>query len=229
MRKNSVYLSGCFILFLCLIFSSWDIKKKPETKQIYGEIKIGNQIWMSRNLDVVTFRNGDTIPEAKTKEEWLKAGGKRQPAWCYFNNDPANGAVYGRLYNWYAVSDPRGLAPEGWHVPSSGEWLTLRNVLGGKKAHTGKKLKSITGWDDNGNGTDSCGFKALPGGSRMTTYMFVKNQGFDGLGNMGLWWSSIQHRKGDDVFCFVLYGKKKEAKFWWDDPIEGLSVRCVKN
>ena len=80
MRRNSVYLSGYFILFLCLMFSSWDIKKKPETKQVYGEIKIGNQIWMSRNLDVVTFRNGDTIPEAKTKAEWLKAGGKRQPA-----------------------------------------------------------------------------------------------------------------------------------------------------
>jgi uncharacterized protein (TIGR02145 family) len=68
---------------------------------------------MAENLDGYRFRNGDPIPEARTKEEWSKAS----PAWCYYENDPENGTKYEKLYNWYALVDPRGLAPEGWHVP----------------------------------------------------------------------------------------------------------------
>lgn len=63
-------------------------------------VTIGTQVWMTKNLDVVTFRNGDPIPQAKTSEAWKKAGESKQPAWCYYNNDPANGAKYGKLYNW---------------------------------------------------------------------------------------------------------------------------------
>jgi uncharacterized protein (TIGR02145 family) len=85
---------------------------------IAQQIKIGTQIWATRNLDASTFRNGDTIPEAKTDEEWKAAGNDKKPAWCYYNNDPANGKKYGKLYNYYAVKDKRGLAPEGWHIPS---------------------------------------------------------------------------------------------------------------
>ena len=82
-------------------------------------ITIGTQVWMTKNLDVITFRNGDTIPQAKTVDEWEKAGENGHPAWCYYNNDPSNGAINGKLYNWYTVNDPRGLAPEGYHVPSN--------------------------------------------------------------------------------------------------------------
>jgi uncharacterized protein (TIGR02145 family) len=91
-------------------------------------VQIGTQTWMAENLNVDRFRNGDPIPEAKTAEEWLKAGENKQPAWCYYDNNPVNATKYGKLYNWYAVNDPRGLAPAGWHVPSKVEFEHLAYV-----------------------------------------------------------------------------------------------------
>jgi uncharacterized protein (TIGR02145 family) len=105
------------------------------------EVTIGTQVWMTKNLNVDKFRNGDPIPEAQTQEEWLKAKKNHQPAWCYADNDPANGKKYGKLYNWYAVNDSRGLAPLGWHIPSEDEWKTLRDYTGGG-LNDDKKLKS---------------------------------------------------------------------------------------
>ena len=108
-------------------------------------VTIGTQVWMTKNLDVAAFRNGDLIPEAKTDDEWNKAGANKQPAWCYYNNDPANGVKYGKLYNWYAVNDPRGLAPEGYHIPSDKDWEVFSDYLGGDDV-AGKKIKSNIGW-----------------------------------------------------------------------------------
>ncbi|MFZ9583254.1 MAG: fibrobacter succinogenes major paralogous domain-containing protein, partial [Crocinitomicaceae bacterium] len=107
-------------------------------------VTIGTQVWMTKNLNVSTFRNGDPIPEAKTDEEWKKAGENQQPAWCYYDNNPANGAKYGKFYNWYAVNDPRGLAPEGYHVPTDAGWTQLSDYLGGEDV-AGKKMKSTSG------------------------------------------------------------------------------------
>ena len=101
--------------------------KSSET--VFKSVKIGNQEWMSDNLNVDHFRNGDIIPEVKSKDDWKEAGKNGQPAWCYYENDPKNGEKYGKFYNWYAVNDPRGLAPEGWHVPSDGEWTEMINFL----------------------------------------------------------------------------------------------------
>ena len=109
-----------FISFVCI--------------SIFGQVQtvtIGTQVWTTKNLDVSTFRNGEIIPEAKTNIEWEAAGDNKQPAWCYYDNNPANGTKYGKLYNWYAVNDPRGLAPEGWHVPTDKEWKVLKETLGG--------------------------------------------------------------------------------------------------
>ncbi len=114
-------------------------------------VTIGNQLWMTKNLDVSTFRNGDPIPEAKTRQEWEKAGENKQPAWCYYNNDPNNGAKYGKLYNWHAVSDLRGLAPIGYHIPTHKEWDLLTDYLGGL-IYSGTKMKSKNGWDDDPTG-----------------------------------------------------------------------------
>lgn len=129
-------------------------------------IKIGTQTWSGKNLDVAYFRNGDPIPEAKTDAEWKKAGENKQPAWCYYNNDPANGKKYGKLYNWYAVDDKRGLAPAGWHIPSEKEWNILIDYLGGD-LEAGGKLKALTDWESPNKGaTNSSGFTALPAGIR---------------------------------------------------------------
>ena len=103
-------------------------------------VTIGTQEWMTKNLDVSTFRNGDPIPEAKTDEEWKKADEEGLPAWCYYDNDTANGAKYGKLYNWYAVNDSRGLATVGYHIPSDAEWTKLIDFLG---YYNGNNMKSM--------------------------------------------------------------------------------------
>ena len=109
-----------------------------------SSIKIGNQVWATTNLNVTTYSNGDPIPEVKDPSEWktLTTG-----AWCYYNNDPANGTKYGKLYNWYAVHDPRGLAPAGFHIPSDAEWTTLITYLGGESVAGGKlKQAGMYNW-----------------------------------------------------------------------------------
>ncbi|MEO6542359.1 MAG: fibrobacter succinogenes major paralogous domain-containing protein, partial [Ferruginibacter sp.] len=126
-------------------------------------VTICTQIWMLKNLEVTTYRNGDLIPEVTDPTVWstLTTG-----AWCYYSNNAANGPVYGKLYNWYAVNDPRGLAPTGWHVPTDAEFTTLRTCLGGN-AVAGGKLKEIgtTHWNSpNVGATNSSGFTALPAG-----------------------------------------------------------------
>ncbi len=148
-------------------------------------VTIGTQVWMTKNLDVAKFRNGDPIPEAKTDEEWVKAGENKQPAWCYYNNEEPNGTKYGKLYNWYAVNDPRGLAPDGYHIPTDAEWTQLTDYLGGESV-AGNKMKSISGWDENGNGNNKSGFSGLPGGFRGS------NGTFDFIGDYGGWWSSSE-------------------------------------
>jgi len=111
----------------------------------YKTVTIGTQVWMKENLNVSTFRNGDPIPEAKTAEEWQAAGEAKQPAWCYYDNDPKNGAKYGKLYNWYAVNDVRGLAPVGWHIPADHEWNVIIDYLGGPMEAV-VKIKNNVGW-----------------------------------------------------------------------------------
>jgi len=104
-------------------------------------VAIGTQVWMSTNLNVSTYRNGDVIPQVQDKDAWanLTTG-----AWCYYENDAKNGVKYGKLYNWFAVNDARGLAPAGWHIPTDGEWTVLENSLGDD---AGKKMKSTSGWE----------------------------------------------------------------------------------
>ena len=119
MKKGNLFIASIF--FTTILFSACGRK----------ETKIGMQTWATKNLDVSSFRNGDAIPEAKTREDWIKAGEEGKPAWCYYEYDPTNGQKYGKLYNWYAVNDPKGLAPNGWHVSSSLEWVAMNNYLKG--------------------------------------------------------------------------------------------------
>jgi uncharacterized protein (TIGR02145 family) len=190
------------------------------------EIKIGKQVWMSENLNVETFRNGDPILHAKTAEEWEKAGKNKQPAWCYYDNrsvqnDPENGENYGKLYNWYAVADSRGLAPKGWHIPTDDEWTVLTNFLGGEQG-AGAMLKSKTGWSNNGNGTNSSGFNGLPAG-----YRFYDGS-FGYFGEYGYWWSSTEYDSNHPWFRFLyyLYDNASRDSFMKEF---GYSVRCLRD
>jgi uncharacterized protein (TIGR02145 family) len=200
-----------------------------EIKPQYESVKIGNQEWMTRNLDVDRFRNGDLIPHIESKEEWEEAGENGQPAWCYYDNDPENGKKYGKLYNWHAVNDPRGLAPEGYHVSTDDEWTILVTYLGGKEIAS-YKMKSVEGWvegvDDEGqiqdrNGDNSSGFNVLPGG-------LFRFSSFDSIRNYAFFWSDTEFdgvyawiRFLDNFFGFVnRYHNNKSV---------GASVRCLRN
>ena len=106
----------------------------------FNTTSIGSQEWMTSNLNVSHFRNGDTIPEIEDSAAWTQASIDGKPAWCYYWSDDAEGQIYGKLYNWFAVNDPRGLAPVGWHIPSDKEWTDLTTYLGGEDI-AGTKMK----------------------------------------------------------------------------------------
>lgn len=193
--------------------------------EIVSPVKIGNQIWMNRNLDVSTFRNGDAITQATTQEEWKRLSDDEQkPAWCYYAFDTENGKKYGKLYNWFAVNDSRGLAPLGWHIPSKNEFNILIDFAGGDKI-AGRKLRSKYGWTNNKNGTDDFGFNLLPGGE-MGVYKVHNNNMYGNIGkNANLWTSSNEGQynaykvqENDTYFYVKDYSKS-----------EGYSVRLIKD
>jgi len=186
---------------------------------VYKTVNIGNKIWMTDNLNVSHFRNGDPIPQAVSAAEWEFAGSQGKPAWCYYSNDPINASVYCKLYNWYAVDDPRGLEPEGWRVPSSREWDNLINYLDGNNV-AGKKLKSRSGWYLEGNGDNSSKFNALPGGGRQA------DGTFSDIGSAGVWWSSSENSMIFADGFNLIYSDSKELRGTFNKTT-GMSVRAV--
>lgn len=186
-----------------------------------NEVTIGTQVWMTSNLNIEKFRNGDPIPQVKTAAEWRKAGENHQPAWCYYANDSNNGEKYGKLYNWYAVNDKRGLAPKGYHVPSDEEWTTLTDYLGGEDK-AGAKMKSKNGWAVDGNGTNSSGWSGLPGGFRS-----YKGTFYD-IDRNGYWWSSSDHYTRNAWYRHLDYDFGK-VRTNWNPTAYGYSVRCLRD
>ena len=187
-----------------------------------NEILIGNQIWMTKNLNVSRYRNGDIIPQVQNASQWAMIN---YGAWCYYQNNSANGPIYGKLYNLGAIKDPRGLAPQGWHIPNNDEWTTLFLTLGGfSGVNSGGQLKSTTLWDTPNTGANnSSSFTALPGGKR------EGNAGiFMDIGQQGNWWSSSSTFGGDGWYYRLYYnlsdigGGTSYAQF-------GYAVRCVKD
>jgi uncharacterized protein (TIGR02145 family) len=234
--KINLILTALFATAMIVTSCGGNTNNKSSTDKqrvLKNEVSIGKQVWMSENLNVDKFRNGDSIPHAKTKEEWILAGEKKQPAWCYYENhkiqdNPKYGDKYGKLYNWYAVIDKRGLAPLGWHIPSDDEWTILTNQLGGKELAR-QKIKSNSGWE-NKNGSDSLGFCGLPGGCR-------KEDGtFSNLGQQGAWWSSSEDNpRGAGMFIYEtgkpIFGIQAIPLSKLDFKVNGgaISVRCIKD
>jgi uncharacterized protein (TIGR02145 family) len=190
-------------------------------------VTIGTQKWSITNLDVTTYRNGDPIDQVTDPTAWaaLTTG-----AWCYYNNDAANGAIYGKLYNWYAVNDPRGLAPTGWHIPTDPECTTLTNYLGGWQ-YVGGKMKT-TGtslWTSPNTGaTNESDFAGLPGGYREYegTFTHVGINGYWWTASEAYWWSSLPNPKAT-----LRYLKNSDIRLVSLDYYKnaGFSVRCIKN
>lgn len=202
--KKLILAISVSILYAALLSAAIEPKVK-ETKRESDDstaekfILIDKQLWMTKNLSVDNFRNGDPIPQAKTSEEWEKAYKNQQPAWCYFNNDTINGKKYGKMYNWFAVNDPRGLAPYGWHVPSNEEWLVLAGFLGGQVI-AGQKMKADQGWGNLGKGTTNCGFSGLSGGFRWRNASFVSKEKASG------WWSSTPESRTNNISDTLAWG-----------------------
>lgn len=224
--KNPVFISCAFALAI-ITLTTW-LNGNAQSSTDYKTVKIGGQIWMAENLSVDKFRNGDTIPYAETGEAWKAAGENKQPAWCYYDNDPANGSKYGRLYNWYAVNDPRGLAPAGWKIPSDDDLVELRHFLGGPYV-AGAKLKSTAFWVDHsgksGNGNNESGFNGLPAGYRNPDGYFFN---FD-FGKYGHWWSSAVCDVYNAPWCLKLVYYDNLAHIEYYDEGWGFYVRCLSD
>lgn len=186
-------------------------------------VSIGTQTWTARNLEVTTYRNGDPIRYAGNIDDWTDANTDKEGAWCYYADAEGNNANYGKLYNWYAVNDGRGLAPEGWHIPSDVEWTKLRDFLGGESVAGGKlKEAGISHWKPTNDGaTNESGFTALPGGYRFD------DGAFDYIGSTGFWWSSSEYLTSYawgrylSFHSSILSGNSYGKGY-------GFSVRCVK-
>lgn len=183
---------------------------------------MGNRLWVDCNLSSGHFRNGDVIPLVESDEEWEELGASHKPASCFYRNDPSMASTYGRLYNWYAVCDPRGLAPPNWHIPSVDDWNELMIFIGG--AHVaGRRLKSRQDWSNNGNGNNESGFSAMPGGGRGAFGSFLD------LGDYGNWWTSVSYGPDEAAFFYLTFIDSSALVRLDGFKSSGLSVRCLTN
>ena len=186
---------------------------------IYPIVLIGNQWWMAENLRSSTYANGDAIPQVTDVSIWDQL---TTPAWCNYDNQAANDPVYGKLYTWYAVSDPRNICPIGWHVPAEVEWSTLSEHLG---VNANWKMKSTSGWPNaEPNATNESGFSAIPAGKR-TIY-------FSHIGLEGNWWTSSENGEFYANYRFIYSNDFNTNGILLSGAGTkriGYSVRCVKD
>ena len=191
----------------------------------YKTVTIGTQTWMAENLKVTKYNDGTAIPNITDNTQWsnLTTG-----AWSYYNNDVANNAKYGKLYNWYALSKisngNKNVCPTGWHVPTDAEWTVLTDYLGGESV-AGGKMKEVgtTSWNSpNTDATNTSLFTGLPGGYR------YNSGGYGSIGNDGYWWSSTENNTYYAWYRTLFnvhgdtYRNSNYKKF-------GLSVRCLRD
>ncbi len=192
----------------------------PALKPEIRSVMINGQAWMAENLNVDVFRNGEPVPYARNSKDWLEAGQKEQPAWCYYETQEGLDTAYGRLYNYYAFIDPRGLAPEGWELPSNEDFEKLIKAFGGKKT-AGAALKSVEGWDEGSTATNESGFGAEPAGMRNFVGAFRNRGGF------GYFWST-NDRPNANAWHFNLNHKSSIGKMFYSQKGNGFSVRCIR-
>jgi uncharacterized protein (TIGR02145 family) len=188
---------------------------------VYTTVLIGGQQWMAENLRSSTYANGDPIANV-TDTTWTQLS---TGAWCHYENNTTNDAIYGKLYNWYPTVDPRGLCPAGWHVPTDAEWTVLRDFLGGQSVAGGKMKSTGTQYWSSPNtaATNESGFSGLPGGDR---------SGVDGdfgvVGTNGYWWSS------SELTATVVWGRRLtytngNMNQVGNNKRFGFSVRCLRD
>lgn len=188
---------------------------------VYNTVNIGTQVWLVENLNTTKYRDGTSIPNVTDDTQWY---GQKKGAYCDYDNVENNSNTYGRLYNWYAVSDSRNIAPVGWHVPSDAEWITLITYLGGVNV-AGFKLKDAGNayWSQPNNASNESGFTALPGGTRSLYGSFYS------IGYGGCWWSSTPEYSPEDAWVVSMDYKYLYALRSYTSQGNGHSVRCMKD
>jgi len=184
------------------------------------DVTIGTQVWTGCNATVSTYANGDTIPQVTDPTAWaaLTTG-----AWCYYDNNPANEATYGKLYNWYAVNDARGFSPTGYHVSTDAEWTVLTDYLGGLTVAGGKmKEVGFCHWlSPNTGATNTSLFTGLPGGERGSFGIY------NDIGYKGYWWSSTEDSITTAWYRNMYSSIGIVLKYSYDKR-DGRSVRFIK-
>jgi uncharacterized protein (TIGR02145 family) len=195
----------------------------------YIATTIGNQIWMAENLKTTRLNDKSSITLVTANSTWIST---TRLSYCWFSNDTLYKAIYGALYNYFAVQSGK-LCPSGWHIPSHDEFKTMEkslgmsqeeaDALGWRGTDQGKKMKSRTGWNDNGNGTNRSGFNGLAGG-----YRYGVDGSFNDLGAVSYWWTSSKNSSNLGLYRRLDYNQTKVY-------VEGVKlqagkyVRCVKD
>ena len=196
---------------------------------LYSIVYIGTQVWMAENLRATKFNDNTPIPNITDNTEWLNLTGA---AYCWYNNDIQYKPTMGALYSWYTI-EAGSLCPTGWHVPSDDEYGTLEiylglnpdsvNVWGWRGTNQGTQMKSTTGWDDGGNGTNTSGFTGLPGG-----YRYAAQGAFYSLGKLTYWWSSTELNTNESWYR-LLDNINRDIYRATTSKKGGKYIRCVKN
>jgi uncharacterized protein (TIGR02145 family) len=202
---------------------------------VYKTIVIGTQEWMAENLNTSIYRNGDSIATGLSNAEWANTFNSQLGAWAYYNNDASYACPYGKLYNWHACADARGLCPVGWHVPSEAEWSVfinyldpnadgsnnLTNTAGGKMKSTGTQYW----WSPNTDATNESGFSGVPCSFR------ADDGEFGNVGEDGVWWSSTDYNPVVQFaawICNLVHASGAVYSFGGIKEV-GYSVRCLRD
>jgi len=243
MRKVFLFSLSFLLSVLLMVSCSKDNSTNPDSGvtvtdidgNVYQTVQIGSQIWMAENLKVTHYRNGEFIYHLADNENWTYTW---IGAYCVYDNDPSNADTFGYLYNWYTIDDPRGLAPEGWHVPTDVEIMELEMALGMSysEAHDygirgtneGSKLAGRQDlWSDGALERNpefsSSGLNILPGGRR-----FGDTGSYISMSEDGYFWASTQYN-GNTARFRVLYYNYSEISRYAFNKRNGFYVRCIKD
>jgi uncharacterized protein (TIGR02145 family) len=222
--KGIFHIAGLVVL---LFFAACDPEEEDPTQvtdidgNVYPAVRLGSQIWMGKNLATTRYCNGDSITYIDHGRDWVAAD---YGAYAKYYKSDSLAAIYGYLYNWYAVGDDRGICPCGWHVPEYDEWMELINYLGGDSLAGGKmKEEGNAHWQNNTGASNSIGLCMLPGG-----YRSEANGATNSMGLIGYWWTATLI---DSIAAFSIRIRYYDSYAYRLDVRKacGQSIRCVKD
>ncbi len=186
---------------------------------VYHIIKIGTQFWTVETLQTTHYRNGASIPNISDNSEWEH---NTTGAYCNYTNDTVNSNTYGHLYNWYAINNPAGLSPKGWHIPSITEWEVLINYLGGISI-AGGSMKATTLWTmPNTGASNNSGLTILPAGGRSQTGIYAD------ISYYSAFWSSSNYNDSTALYQNVNFNNSEIYHYFYSKAA-AFSCRCVKD